>query len=127
MIGWVLNVQLTWRPLIVRYSKLTVMRGVEHTVSLFFNDVLKTPIVYKMISSHSMINNISGSGIYHKPYSIFKSKPQKFHNKDIGVFSMNDTTMTCKRGNFFNTLYCPQNLSIFLQIMFWQNSEVYLW
>ena len=34
------------------------MCGVEHTVSLFFNDVSKIPIVNKMIYAHNMIYNI---------------------------------------------------------------------
>ena len=50
-----------------------------------------------MISSHKMIYNIFGSGIYHKPHSIFKSKYQEFHNKNIGISSGNDTRMA---GNF---------------------------
>ena len=40
-----------------------------------------------------MIHNIFGSGIYHKPHSIFKSKFQDFHNRNIGLFSGNDTRM----------------------------------
>ena len=36
-----LNVQLAGRLLKVNYSKLTVMCGDKHTVSLFFNDVPK--------------------------------------------------------------------------------------
>ena len=46
-----------------------------------------------MIYSHKMIYNIFGSGIYYKPYSIFKSKSQKFQNKNIRIFSGNDTWM----------------------------------
>ena len=87
------NVQLGGKKLKVHYPKLTVMRGVEHTVSLFFNDVSNIPIVNQMISSHKMIYNIFGSGIYHKPYSIFKSKYQEFQNRNIGLFSGNETIM----------------------------------
>ena len=57
------NVQLGGKLLKVHYPKLTVMRGVEHTVSLFLNDVSKIPIVNQMISAHKMIYNIFGSGI----------------------------------------------------------------
>ena len=46
-----------------------------------------------MISAHKMIHNIFGSGIYHKPHSIFKSKSQEFHNRNIGLFIGNDTRM----------------------------------
>ena len=34
-----------------------------------------------------------GSGIYHKPNSIFKSKYQEFYNRNIGLFSENETIM----------------------------------
>ena len=70
------------------------MRSVEHTVSLFFNDVSKIPILNQIISAQKMIYNIFGSAIYHKPHSIFKSKYQEFHNINIGLFSGNETRMT---------------------------------
>ena len=69
------------------------MRGVEHTVWSFFNDVSKIPIVNKMNYDHKIIYNVFGSGIYHKPHSIFKSKSQEFHNKNIGILSGNKTRM----------------------------------
>ena len=53
----------------------------------------KIPILNQMISSHRMIYNIFDSGIYHKPYSIFKSKSQEFHKINIGIFSGNETKM----------------------------------
>ena len=77
----------------MHYPKFTVMRGVEHTVWSFFNDVSKIPIVNKMNSAHKIIYNVFGSGIYHKPHSIFKSKSQEFHNKNIGILSGNKTRM----------------------------------
>ena len=93
MFGGASNVQLGGGKLKVQYSKLTVMRGVEHTVSLVFNDVSKIPILNQMIFSHKMIYNMFGSGIYHKPHSIFKSKSQEFHNINTGLFSGNKTRM----------------------------------
>ena len=66
------NVQLGARLLKVHYPKSTLMRGVEHTVSLFFNDVSKITIVSQIISSHKVLHNIFGSGIYHNSHSIFK-------------------------------------------------------
>ena len=84
-----LNVKLAVRLLEVHYPKLTVMRGVEHTVSLFFNDISKIPIVNKIISAHKMISNIFGYGIYHKLHFIFKSKSQEFHNRNISLSSGN--------------------------------------
>ena len=67
------------------------MRGVEHTVSLFFNDFSKIPVVNQMITDHKAIYNLFGSRIYHKTHSIFKSKSYEFHNRNIGLFSGNDT------------------------------------
>ena len=58
MFGGALNVQLGGNLLKVHYPNLTVMRGVEHTVSLFFNDVSKITIVNQIISAHTMIYNI---------------------------------------------------------------------
>ena len=43
-----------------------------------------------------MIYNNFGSGIYHKPHSIFKSRHQEFHNINIGLFSENETRMAGK-------------------------------
>ena len=87
------NVQLAGELLQIRYPEITVMRGVEHTVSLFFNDVSKILVVNQMISAHKAVYNLFGSGIYHKPHSIFKSKSYDFHNRNIGLFSGNDTRM----------------------------------
>ena len=64
------NVQILGNVLKVHYTKLTVMCDVEQTVPLFFNDVLKIPIVYRIISIHKEVYNIFGSGIYHNPQSI---------------------------------------------------------
>ena len=86
--------QLAGRLQKVHYPKLTVMGGVEHTVSLFFNDFSKITILNQMISSHKMIYNTFGSGIYHKPHSIFITKYQEFHNRNIGLFSGKETRMT---------------------------------
>ena len=116
------NVQLGGKLLKVHYPKLAVMSGVEHTVSLFLNDVIKIPIVNQRISAHKMIYNIFGSGIYHKPHSIFKSKSQEFHNINIGLFSGNETRMAeyfmvihrdLGYGKFFKPLFHLLNSSLF--------------
>ena len=44
-----------------------------------------------MITAHKEIYNLFGYGIYHKPHYIFKSKSYAFHNRNIGLFSGNDT------------------------------------
>ena len=49
------NVQLAGELLKTEYTKVSVMRGVEHTVSLFFNDVSKIPVLNEMITSHKVI------------------------------------------------------------------------
>ena len=87
------NVQLAGELLKIHYPKITVMRGVEHTVSLFFNDFSKIPVFNQIISAHKAIYTLFGSGIYHKPHSIFKPKSYEFHNQNIGLFSGNDTRM----------------------------------
>ena len=86
------NVQLTGRLLEVHYPKLTVMRGDEHTVSLFLI-MFKDTHLNQNIYSHKMICNIFGSGIYHKPHYIFKFKSKEIHNRNIDLFSVNNTRM----------------------------------
>ena len=88
------NVQLRGKLLKVHFPKLTVMRGVEHALSLLFNDVSKITIVNQMISAHKMIYSNFGSGTYNKPHSIFKSKSQDSHKRNIGIFSGNETRMS---------------------------------
>ena len=61
------NVKLGGKILKVHYPKLTIMCGVEHTLSLFFNNVSKIPIVNQIISTHKMIRNIFGSSRYNNP------------------------------------------------------------
>ena len=85
------NVHLASELLKIHHSKVSVMRGVEHTVSLFFNDVSKIPVTNQMIKAHKAIYNLFGSGIYHKHHSIFKPKSYEFHNRNIGLFSGNGT------------------------------------
>ena len=70
------------------------MHGVEHILSLFFNNVSKTPILNEMITSHMAIYNLFGSVIYYKPHYTFKSKSYEFHNRNIGLFSGNDTRIS---------------------------------
>ena len=65
------------------YPRISVMCGVEHTVSLFFNDVTKIPVLNQMIPDHKAIYNLFGYGIYHRPHYIFKSKSYKFYNRNI--------------------------------------------
>ena len=68
------NIQLAYELLKTHYAKFSVMCGVEHTVSLFLNDVSKIPVVNQMITDHKAIYNLFGSDKYHKSNSIFKSE-----------------------------------------------------
>ena len=67
-----LHVQFGGELMEFHYTKVTFIREVEHTFYLFFNDVLKTPMVNHMISAHKEIYNLFGSVIYNKPNYIFK-------------------------------------------------------
>ena len=77
------NVQLGGELLKIHYPNITVMRGVEQTVSLFFNCASKISVVNQMVTDHKAIYNLFGSGVYHKHYSIFKPKLYKFHNSNF--------------------------------------------
>ena len=50
-----LNVQLGGELMKFHYPKLTVMRGVEQSFSLFFNDVYKITILNQIITSPKAI------------------------------------------------------------------------
>ena len=45
----------------------------------------------QIIQDHKGKYNIFGSGIFHNPHSIFKSKYYELHNGIIDIFSGNDT------------------------------------
>ena len=67
------------------------MRGSEHNVSIFLNNVSKILIVGKIIRYHKAIYNLFESGIYHNPDSIFESNSHDFYNRNVGLFSNNNT------------------------------------
>ena len=90
MFGWALNLQLGGEVMKIHYPKLTVMHGVENSVSLFFNDISNVLSINQMITDHKEIDNLFGPGIYHKTHSVFKSNPFKCYNRNIGLFSGND-------------------------------------
>ena len=69
-----LNVQLDGEMLKIHYPNISVMRGVERTVSLFFNDVSKTRVANKIITAHKEIYNLFGFGLYPKTHYLFRSK-----------------------------------------------------
>ena len=47
-----------------------------------------------MITSHKAIYNLFGSGVYQKSHFIFKSKSCEYQNRNIYLFSGNDTRMS---------------------------------
>ena len=49
------NIYLNGDLLKIHYPKFSVMRGVEHIVSLFLNDVSKITVVNQMITAHKTI------------------------------------------------------------------------
>ena len=51
------NSQLGCEKFKINHPKITVMRGVEHTVSLFFKDVSKITGGNQMITDHKAIMN----------------------------------------------------------------------
>ena len=54
------NVQLAGELLKIHYPNISVMRGVEHTVSLLLNDISKILVVNQMITYHKAIYNLFG-------------------------------------------------------------------
>ena len=72
------NLQLGGDILNIYYPKLTVMNWVEHTISILLNDFSKIPVVNQMVQDHNAVYNLFGSGIYHKPHSIFNQNIMDF-------------------------------------------------
>ena len=62
------NVKLGCKSFKYHYLKLMVMHGIEHTVSLFFNDIVKITILNQMVIDHKPIYKSVGSSIYHNPH-----------------------------------------------------------
>ena len=117
------NVQLVGKILMVHYQKLTVMRGVEHTVLLLFNDVSKIPIVNQMISAHRMIYNflvlvyITSLIPYLNPNIKTSTKETLVYLVEMRLDCLDISwgcTETFRRGKFFKPLYHLLNYSVFL-------------
>ena len=60
---------------------------------LFLNDVSRITVVNHVIIYHKAIYNLFGSCAYQKPHYILKLKLYGFHNRNIGLFSKNNTRM----------------------------------
>ena len=87
------NIQLGGELLKINYPKLTVMHRVENTVSLFFNNFSKIPILNQIITSHKAMYDLFGSVIYQKPHYILKPEYYESQNRKIGLLNGNDTRM----------------------------------
>ena len=88
------NVQKAGEVIQARYPRVTVLRGAEHVVSLFFKDVAKIKAIDKMIKQYKMIYHLFGSGAHHAPYAIFQRQARLFNNgKAIGLIKAADTRM----------------------------------
>ena len=49
------NVQLAGEFLKINYPKISLMPGFERSVSLFFNDISKIPVVNQISTAHKAI------------------------------------------------------------------------
>ena len=119
------NVRLGGKLLKVHYPKFTVMRGFEHMVPLFFNDVFKIPIADQMIPSKEFI--------YIFFVLVYITSRIPFLNRNIKSFEIEKSvflveiilvwldilwylteTLGCKK--FFNISYFLQNWEVFIWI-----------
>ena len=57
------NVQLVGELWKIHFPNISVVRGVEHTLSLFFNDVSSILVVNQIITAHKEIYKLFSSGI----------------------------------------------------------------
>ena len=106
------NVQLGGELLRIQYTNIAFMRGVDHTVSLFFNDVSNISDLKQIIKAHKAIYNLFGSGIYNKFYSISKSQSYESHNMNIGSFVGSDIRMAGYIYRFSSHMfYCKELFS----------------
>jgi hypothetical protein len=88
------NVQKAGRVLEARYPQVSVLHGVEHVVSLFFNDVSRLRFVHFLIVNYRRIYRVFGSGAMHAPYAIFQKQAQTFNGgTKIGLIHAADTRM----------------------------------
>ena len=74
-----------------------------------------------MITTRKAIYNLFGSGIYQKIHYIFKSKSYEFHNKNLSLFSVNDTMMS---GYFFGIHKYIFTRKLLIETFFFGNSKV---
>ena len=93
MFGGASNVKLGGELPKTYYPNISVMRGVEHNVSLFFNDFSKIPVMNHMITAHKAIYNVFVSDKYYKHHYILKSKLYAFQDHNVGLFSGDYTSM----------------------------------
>ena len=88
------NFQLGVRLLKVRYPKFTVMRGVEYTVLLFFNDVSKIPILIKYFLLRGWCKILLVLVYITSLITCVNRNIKSLRIKNIGIFSGNNTRMS---------------------------------
>ena len=96
MFSWLMELQTF--SLLAHCWKFTI-KGFSYSWSwthciLSFNYVSKIPVVNQTITAHKAIYKWFGSGKYHKPHSILRSKSYEFQNSNIGLIRGSDTTMS---------------------------------
>ena len=70
------------------------MWGVEHTVSLFLNDVSKTPVLNQIIAANKSIKNWFVLAYITNIILYSNQKWYEFLNRNIGLFSVHDTSLS---------------------------------
>ncbi len=69
------NVQNAGKLVSIIYSRITIVRGADHVVSLFFKDIFTKVLVFQCTSQFlKRCRNISGSTRY-GPHAILRSTP----------------------------------------------------
>ena len=87
-----LSIHLSGEMLKIHYQKVSVMHGVEHTVSLIFNAFSKSQFWIRLLQ---LIKKYTPYLVlaYITKLIIYSNQKYEFHNTNIGLFSGNDTRM----------------------------------
>lgn len=74
------NFQLAGKIIEAHFPRLTVVHGLEHVLSLVFEDIAKIPVVKQLTLQVRRLYRTFGSGSNHKPHAFFINQ-SKLHNK----------------------------------------------
>ena len=88
------SVQKAGKVLQAQFPQIICTHGCKHVISLFFQDIFKTPVLHFFVKLSRKIYSVFGSGAMHSPYAIFQ-KYSKNHNsgKNIGLIRAAQTRM----------------------------------